>query len=81
MGRVWIKSQLLPTPLVIISQLSTLLFMMGKLKHFYLPNTPSLRYWDDLNSGINQLQPIAPHHCNMEEKDLDSPLNVGSLIP
>lgn len=54
-GRTWIRSQLLPTPLITISQLSTLLFMVGKWKHFYLPDTPSFRDWDDLNPGINQL--------------------------
>lgn len=60
MGRVWIKSQLLPIPLITISQLSTLVLRVGKWKHFYLPNTLSFRYWNDLNSGINQLHPIEP---------------------
>lgn len=57
MDRIWIKPQISLTPSLTISQLSTLLFMVGKLKHFYLPDTPSFRDWDDLTSGINQLHP------------------------
>lgn len=34
--------------------------MVGKLKHFYLPDTLSFRDWDDLTSGINQLHPTEP---------------------
>lgn len=60
MGRIWIKSQLLPTPLITISQLSTLLLMVGKLKHFYLPDTPSFRNWDGLKPGLNQLHLLEP---------------------
>lgn len=46
MRRIWIKSQLLPTPFITVSQLSILLITVGKQKHFYLPDTPSFRYWD-----------------------------------
>lgn len=43
MSRIWIKSQLLCTPLITTSQLSSLLLTVSKLKHFYLPDTASFK--------------------------------------